>query len=322
MQAVEAEQAAIAGSFDDKGLQVRITLQQRLLIEVEPLPPIDFAALDGCRRGRGIGNNGPFHPIKKNAFRPGGPGRRAIRPGNVAVEFGIGDARTGHPLIGQKAKRAAADHFCNLLERVRARQPFRHDRADIWPGLTQRVRQPGERRMQPELNGAVIRCRQVGRNGEKGLAKAVPHAPPLDAGHAIPGQNGRVVMKAQAVPQRQTPEFAVVPGRVPGQHLQLRAELLILAIERVEHGKGVIAGDVGRRENRVEDGKVGLRDHLERRFCLRAYDCGGCESRCTSEDDCPTGMHPVAPCSCVRFDVESSDIENRIWQAVVASQDT
>ena len=111
-------------------------------------------------------------------------------------------------------------------------------------------------------------------HGEQRGAEGVARAPAAQAGDHVAGEHRRAVVEAQAVAQGHGPEQAVLADAVAGDHLRLRAELLVDAIERVEDQEAVVAGDEAGGDDRVEDRRVGLGHETESARGLGAEQAG------------------------------------------------
>ena len=200
----------------------------------------------------------------------GGPIRGAGRARLVVGEFGVDGERARHALLRHEAERAAADHFLHLRVRVGSGKAGGHHGGHVGGVLAQRVRQQRERVLQLEHDDLVALGAQLVGGGEQRLAERVLLAPAIDAGHAVLGQHGLVVVELEAVAQGEPPQLAVLAHHVPGDHLRAGFVLAVGAVERVEHHEAMIAGDVGGGPMRVEHGEVGLRHELQQLQASRA----------------------------------------------------
>ncbi len=126
-------------------------------------PPVDLAALQRAHGGRAVGDHDPLHTLEARDLGAGGALRHAVRARHVAVEAGIHHARARHPLAGDVAIRAAAEHLGHRRERVGGGQALGHDRADRGRRLGQRVGQQRERRAEPEARWCGRRARTARR---------------------------------------------------------------------------------------------------------------------------------------------------------------
>ena len=282
MQLVHPDDADIAQHVQDGRRDRAVCLQHRQQVQQGLLDPIH---LSGLQRGDGrarIGVDQPFDPVEMHPLRPGHEVGDAVAR-LIAGEPVVDEAGAGNALRGVEAERAAADHLRHLGEGVGHRQPFRHHHADIGARLAQGQRQLREGPGQAEADGAVVGRGQLGGGGQQQAAHDVALAPAPDAGDAVAGQHGRAVMEQQAGAQRERPQLAVILRQCAGQHLGRHGGRAVLAVQRVEHQEGVVAGDVGGSPDRVQDGHVGLGDEFQRAGRLRDGGPGQTQGRCGCE---------------------------------------
>ena len=164
----------------------------------------------------------------------------------------------GDELVRQETERSAADDLCELLERIGGGQPRRHDHR-LRLHLRQEMRQQRERLLQPPHQRAVVRCLDRIDPRVEGLADRVALQPALQRGDAVARQNRRAVVEHQSLAQLHRPAFAVVVDRVAFDHLRLRVERLVAAVQRLVDHQREVAGDGRGGPHRIEAGQVGLR---------------------------------------------------------------
>ena len=95
------------------------------------------------------------------------------------------------------------------------------------------------------------------------LAERVALAPAFERGDAIGGAHRLAVMPFQAVAQDEAVGQLVVADRPAIDHLRLRLEILVEREQRVEDQIAEIAGDIGRRPDRVDAAQIRLRDEAQ-----------------------------------------------------------
>ena len=94
----------------------------------------------------------------------------------------------------------------------------------------------------------------VGRLHQRLRRTASRFAQRLMRGDAVARQHRRAVVEFQPVAQRQVPlALPSLLDDVAGDHLRLRLELRVDAVQRVEHHEPVVAGDVGGGPDRIEE---------------------------------------------------------------------
>ena len=123
--------------------------------------------------------------------------------------------------------------------------------------------------MQPENDGSVVRRFQRVQPGGDGLADRIALHPAQQRGDAVARQHLLAIMEHQPVSQAHRPAQPVVLHLMALDHLWLRIELLVAAIQGLEHHRGVVAGDQRGGPDRVEACKVRLR-HMDQRLRLGA----------------------------------------------------
>ena len=88
----------------------------------------------------------------------------------------------------------------------------------------------------------------------------------LSEGTTSVGRDRRAVMEFQPVAQGEGPGELVVGGRPLVDHLRLDLEVAVQREQRVVDHVAVVAHDVGRRPDRIEDLQIGVIDHPQGRL--------------------------------------------------------
>jgi len=109
----------------------------------------------------------------------------------------------------------------------------------------------------------VVAALHVGDHRGEGLAERVARHPALDRGDAIGAAHWLTIVKFEPVAQHETVIEFVRRFLGTLDHLRVRLELRVDREQRVEHHVTVIAGDVGRRPDRIEHPHIGLRDEAQ-----------------------------------------------------------
>jgi len=101
-------------------------------------------------------------------------------------------------------------------------------------------------------------------------------------------------MEGQAFAQAEAPQQAVILEAVALDHLRLRLQAGIHAVELVIDHQRVVAGDVGRGHHRVDHGEVGLGDVFQhpRRGRLRERRARECQGAGTRHQSTSLHDHP------------------------------
>ncbi len=242
---------------------LRVGLQGRHKIADRVLPPVDLAVLEGGGRGAGVGHDLPLDPLEMDPLRPGHPGDRAVLPGPVVRVAVVDHAGADEPLLGVEPERAGADQLGDLLGRVDGGEALGHDDEDRRPELRQGLEHEPVGPLQADDEGPVVRRLQGVGARHQGLSEAVALRPAPDRRDAVAAPHRLAVVESQALAQPEGPAPPVLLDRVALDHLRLRRELRVEAVELVEHHERVVARDVGRGRHRIDDGEVGLRHEAQ-----------------------------------------------------------
>ena len=264
MQMVEPRHAEQPGRVQHVLHHIAVAAHLGLQIGGHLFPPIHLAPHHGGGGGGGVGDGVPLYPIQIHALRPGGPAWRPFRARHIALEARIGGACAGHAFGGQEAEGPRPDQIpAQRLARILAREAFGHDEADRGGGLAQRLEQHGEGALQPEQDGAVIGRRELIRERHQHLAQRIAGGPAADGGDAIPRPHRIPIVEAQPFAQLHGDAAALILHHMEFDHLRMRLVVGVEPIQRVPHHVGVVARDIGRGDDGIEDREVGLGDILQ-----------------------------------------------------------
>src|SRR5262249_33079403 len=101
--------------------------------------------------------------------------------------------------------------------------------------------------------------------------------PALDRRDAVLGGDGLPVVELEPVAKRERILHVVLAHGVLVHHLRLKLQASVESEQRVVDHVPVVARDVGRRPDRVEDLEVGMGDEAERAALFLRVDVGGGE---------------------------------------------
>ena len=205
----------------------------------------------------------PFDPIEIDDFRTGQPVGCTIRSRHIVLVPFVDDLAADHSLGGDEAEWAAAGDFLDRLERIGRREPLRHDKQGRRPELGETVQHEAEGTRKPDGEPPVVRRRHLRHPREQCLAHRIARRPPPDRGNTIAATHRLPVMEAQPVAQGEGPQAAVVFDGMALDHLRLRLQLAVDAVQLVPDHHGVVARNVGGGHDRIDDGQVGLRNEAQ-----------------------------------------------------------
>ena len=299
---VEAQHGIIAERIDYLDLHIGGFSQQREKIAGRVLPPIDFAGLQRGGGGGGVRDGVPLDAIEMRDLRAGGADGRAIRAGHIAGEAFVHREGTGHPLVHVELVGAAADQFRHLLRRFGQSQALGHHDGCEGIGLAEQIGEQSERALEAELEDGVGDGGQVVHIAEHRYREDVAPGQTLQRRDGVARQHGCSIMEAQALAQGDLPGPAAILDDVAGGHLRTRAHGVVHAIQRVVHQVGVVAGDQGRCQVRVEQGDVRLRHEFQQFRVAGGPHGGGSEGSGGRTGQEVTASHRGAPlCDAARL---------------------
>ena len=263
IQVVEAHHAHIACGICQTERHVFVALQQRHQVGLHLFPPIHLARLQSGGGGRGIRNDAPFDTLEVGHLAARGPVRRFL-PWHVAVEFLISRTGTGDEFLGQELEWTGPDRFLDLLHRVGLRDAFRHDERLVRRRLAQCIDQQRERRLQRDLQGAIVLHAPLVDKLCQRLSQRVARRPAHQAGSTVLRPYRLAVMEFQSVPQLDQVGAAVIRDGVAFGHLRLRFQFGVHRIQRVVHRIGMVLGHCRRGPDRIERCQIRLRHESQR----------------------------------------------------------
>ena len=238
------------------GRQHRQQVPRRILDEVE------IARLQRVHRGLRVRHGDPFDAVDLHDLAAGGPARRLLARHIVGVLL-VDRLHARLELGLDELERAGADLLGDLLAGRRLGEPLRHHEGHIGRGLGDRLQHQAVGLLQFQHDGLGVGRLDAGGEIHQLLAHIVHAAPALQRGDAILRGNRRAVMPFQAVAQREGVGQLVV-GDFPVRHLRLDLEVGIGRQQRVVDHVAVVAGDVGRGEQGIDDAQVRMHLHQQR----------------------------------------------------------
>ena len=277
MEVVEEQRANIAIRVCDLDIYVAVLSQHGHEVRQRHFEPVDFAALQRRSGSRLIGDHNPFDPLGNNALAACEPrGRLLARC--VVTEFLEHRFRARYPFVARKAHRSAADIVADPPERIGRGDACRHDEAARGTDLAERQQHLRVGLLQGPAKGAAVHRDELVLDGLDHLPDQVAHRPAIDARDRILGEHRFAIVELEPSPQPEGPSQAVRGHLFRFDHLALRLEVGVHAVEHVPHQEPGIARDIGRGPDRIEIGEVCVRDQPQRprRSALRY--CGRCKS--------------------------------------------
>lgn len=188
------------------------------------------------------------------------------------------------PLGAGELHRAGADVFLDLLERIGLGDALGHDEAHGRADLAERQQHLRIRLRQHPLDGLVV-------DGDEFLLDALDHeahgiagGPACQARHNVFRQHGLAIVELETGAQLEGPGQAVGRNLLALDHLALRLQLAVHAVERVPDELRRVAHHILRAPDGIEVGKVCLRHEFENGGALR--DGGGGEPAGRSNGSC------------------------------------
>ena len=189
--------------------------------------------------------------------------RHAIRTWDIGVETLEDVERPRHALLGCKAVRTAADDFAHRRKGRGRGKARRHDHRQIGGWLRQRFAQQRKWLREAEFDRLVSGRRQFRNDREQRATKSVALRPARQARDDIAAEHGRAIMEKQPSTQLEPPCQAIIANGVALDHLRPDVEIVVHAVKRVEHHLGMSARDIIRRQDGIEQGKIGIRHEAQ-----------------------------------------------------------
>ena len=226
------------------------------------LPPVDFPGVQGRGGGGRVGDVDPLDAIDLGDLAAGTPGRGFLTWHVVGV-LDIDHLAAGNPLFLDELEGARASGIRDRRECIGLGDALGHDEGHVRRRLGERLQREREGFLELELESLVVdRSPGFGHFAEL-LAEHVALGPALDRGDAIGWSHRGAVMELQAVAQRERVGELVRAQFPLVDHLRLDLEIRIGREQDVIHHVAVVAGDVGRCPDRIEDPQIRLRDELD-----------------------------------------------------------
>ena len=197
-------------------------------------------------------------------------------------------------------ERARADLAVDLLEGVGVGDFLGHHEGHLRRRLAERVEHQAVGFFQDHLEGLGVDRLEVLHEVHELLSHRIARRPALDRGHAVGSGDRLAVVPFQAVTQREGPQHLVGRDLVLVDHLRLDGVVLVDREQRVVDHVAVVAGDVGRRPDRVEDRQVAVLHELQDLALRRGPDAaspprGACRQRAQFTPHDRLGFHRSSP---------------------------
>ncbi len=167
-------------------------------------------------------------------------------------------------------ERARADLAVDLLEGVGVGHLLRHHERNLRRRLAERVEHQAVGLLQNHLEGLGVDFLEFLHEVHELLAHRVAGAPALDGSDAVLGRHRLAVVPLEAVAQGEGPDRLVGGYVVLVDHLRFDGVVLVRRKQRVVDEVAVIARDVSRRPDRIQDRQVAVLDELDD-FTLGQY---------------------------------------------------
>ena len=257
-----------ANAVDHFHGDVGVLANQRQKIGLRNLDDVDFAFDERLHRGVGIRNHQPLDAIDLGKLGAGKAVRR-IGPWLVVGIFLIDDLAARNPFLANEDERAGADRRRHRGVRIELRIDFARDEQRIFR-TRERLEDQSKRLVQTNLESVGAGCHDLFRElhhrhaGRDALRKT------QNRRHHVLRRHRLAIVKLESRAQLERPVEAVGALRIALDHLRLRHELAVQREQRVVNHVAVIAGDVVRGLNGVQDLEVGLRHDAQHRLCVRA----------------------------------------------------
>ncbi len=257
VQVVHPEHTDVAERVGDVDTDVAVLLEHRHEIGDRILPPIDLPVLQrGRRRGR-IRHHHPFHAVDQHLLAAGEPGRLLLprRVIGKLLEHRLG---AGHPLALRELHWARADIFGDLLEWVGLGDTLRHDEGAGRAVLAQRQKHLRIRLLQRPSEGLVVDCCELVLDRLDHQPHGIAGRPTRQARHHVLAQHRLAVVELQPRSQAKGPAQTVIGPLLGLDHLALRLQRGVEAVEGIPHQRGGVAHHILGPPHRIEIREVGL----------------------------------------------------------------
>ena len=259
---IEAQDALVAERIDGGDDDVLVGGEDRQDVGRRLLVPVDLAAVERRRGGRGVRDIEPLDAVDLGGFAARGKARR-LPPRQVFGVFDEHRLAAGDPFRPDEFERPGADCFRDLLVRIGLGEPLRHHERHVARQLAEGGEQQRERRFEFDRKRLVVDRLDRADRLQQFLPERVALAPALDRGDTVGRAHRPPIMPFEAVAQCKGVAELVGALRPAVDHLRLRLEILVEREQRVEDEVAEIACDVGRRPDRIDAAQVGLRDEAQ-----------------------------------------------------------
>ncbi len=257
MQVVHPEHADVAERIGDVDADVAVLLQHRHEIGNRILPPVHLAVLQRGRCRSRIGDHNPLDAVDQHLLAAGEPGRLLL-PRHIIGELLEHRLRAGHPFACGEFHRAGADILGDLLEGIDLGDALRHDEGARRIVLGQRQQHFRIRLLQRPSEGLVVDGDQFVLDCLDHQPHGIARRPARKARHHILAQHRLAIMKLEPGAKAKGPDQTVVRHLLGFDHLALRLQCGIDAVERVPHQCGRVANHILGPPDGIKIGEVGL----------------------------------------------------------------
>ena len=256
-----------ADAVDHLDGDVRVLADQRQQVGLRDLDDVDFALDQRLHRRVGVRDHQPLDAIDLGELGAGETVRRVGSRLVVGILL-VDDLAAGNPFLADEHEGAGADRRRHRGVRVEQRVGFARDEQRIFR-TRQRLQHQAERLVEANLERVGARGHDFLRElhhrhaGRDALGKAQDRRDHVLRRHRL------AVVELESRAQLERPVEAVGALRVALDHLRLRHELAVQREQRVVDHVAVIAGDVVRRLNGVQDLEIRLRHEAQHRLRVR-----------------------------------------------------
>src|SRR5215212_1190382 len=263
VQVVHAEGADVAERIGDVDRDVAVLPEHRHEVGDRVLPPIDLAVLQRRRGRSGIGHDDPLDAVDHHLLAAGERRRRRLAR-HVVGELLEHRLCARNPFALGELHRSRADILVDLLERIGLGEALRHDERHRRRVLGERQLHLGIGLREHPAEGAVVDGGELLLDCLEHEAQRIARRPARQARDHVLGAHRLAVVEFEAGTKLEGPGQPVVGGLLGFDHLALRLQLVVEAVERVPDERRGVADDVLGAPDRVEIGKVRLRHEAQR----------------------------------------------------------
>ena len=292
MQPVWPERVLIAEWIPIDELDRFVGLDQRIKIVWWRFDDVDLASQQRVDRLLMVADRTPLDPVDLHHLAASKT-RSRFRAGHILVVLHVYGLVAGLPFVRLEYERSGADELRQLRVGIAIGHALGHHEWHVRRRLAERGQNEAGRLLQLHREGLRVDRGQLGDEAHQLLAHAVLRTPTLDRGYAIFGGDRLAVVPGEARAQRECEGELVGRSLVLLDHLRLDFALRIHREQCVVDHVAVIAGDVGRSPDRIDDLQVGVHHDFEGGLRHRRQSGQGrCKSYCQRGSRfCPGTFH-------------------------------